>query len=271
VKKLVLFALFSLLINSCGNDDYLPPPTVYTSKIQSKENLNKFYGKDMTNVYVRVFYEIGAEPYAGDNAKGQPIWGLLERNIKTVFEVRNQTVTTHVPKELNEMHQLTSKDKETWTAIEILDLSNTLGVPSSTPQSSYFTVIFLNGAFHTGQDASPGTLGISITGTTVVAVFKDAIRRLGPSDASLTVKFGEQATLVHEMGHALGLVNNGVTPVEDHHDEEHGSHCSNSNCVMYWMNEGNKDLLEFVRGIVQEGNVTLYKQQCLDDIKAYNP
>jgi hypothetical protein len=271
VKYYLPLLILSLLIISCGNDDYVPPPTVFTNKIQSKENLNKFYGPEMTNIYVRVFYEAGAEPYAGDNAKGQPVWGLLEQNIKTVFETRNQTVTTHVPKELVDMNQFADKEKESWTAQEIFDFSKTLGVPDSTKQTAYFSIIFLNGAFNTGEEVSNGTLGISITGTTVIAIFKDAIRRLGPSGESLTVKFGEQATLVHEMGHALGIVANGVDAVEDHHDEEHGSHCSNSSCVMYWMNEGNKDLLEFVQGIVQDGNVTLYGSQCLDDIKAYRP
>lgn len=225
----------------------------------------------MANVHVRVFYEPGAEPFAGNNAKGQPVWGLLEQNLQTVFETRNQTLTLHVPKTLGEMTEVPSQDKTNWSAQEIFDFVGTLGVQESTNESAYFSIVFLNGVFHTGQSPSPGTLGVSITGTTVIAIFKEAIRRLGPSDQSLTVKFGEQATLVHEMGHALGIVANGVDPVEDHHDEEHGSHCTNTSCVMYWMNEGNRDLLEFIQGIVQDGNITLYGQQCLDDIKAYRP
>lgn len=225
----------------------------------------------MKNLYVRVFYEVGAEPYAGNNNRDQPVWGLLEQNIKEVFDTRNQTVTYHIPKELSEMNSFPAQNKTGWTSNEIVSFAQGLGVPTTTNQTSYFTIVFVNGGFNNGQEISNSVLGVSIAGTTIIAIFKDAIRQLGPSDESLTVKFGEQATLVHEMGHALGIVANGVNVVEDHHDEEHGSHCSNTSCVMYWMNEGNKDLLEFIQGIVLTGNATLYGQQCLDDIKAYNP
>lgn len=267
--KIILFLPLFFLLISCGNDSVAPAPIIVINKSQTKVNLNKFYGPEMKNIYVRVFYEPGAEPYAGLNVKGQPIWGLLEQNISEIFNVRNQVVTTHVPKELTEMTQLPIQSKNSWSADQLLDLANTLGVADTTSTTSFFTVIFLNGAFKNGDTISNGVLGVSIAGTSVIAIFKDAIKRLGPSEESLTVKFGEQATLVHEMGHALGVVANGVNVVEDHHDEAHGSHCSNTKCVMYWMNEGNKDLLEFIRGIVQNGNVTLYGPQCLDDIKAY--
>lgn len=225
----------------------------------------------MLHLYVRVFYEPGAEPYAGNNTRGQPIWGLLEENVKKVFEVRSQTNSINIPKDLNEMNLLTAQNKETWTATEIVNFAGTLGVPESTSESSFFTIVFLNGSFKSGEQISNNVLGVSIAGTTVIAIFKDAIRQLGPSDESMVVKFGEQATLVHEMGHALGIVANGVDAVEDHHDVEHGAHCSNSDCVMYWMNEGNQDLLQYVQGLLTEGNKTLFGSQCLDDIKAYSP
>jgi len=261
-----------IVLFSCGKTDFIPPPPgVEINKSQTAENLNKFYGTEMKNLYIRVFYETGAEPYAGNNSRDQPIWGLLEQNIKQVFETRNQTVTFHVPKDLSEMSEFPAQNKLGWKTSEIVQFAEGLGVPPTTNQTAYFTIVFVKGGFDTGQDITNSVLGVSIAGTTIIAIFKDAIRLLGPSDQSLTVKFGEQATLVHEMGHALGIVANGVNAVEDHHDEEHGSHCSNSSCVMYWMNEGNKDLLEFIQGIVQNGNVTLYGQQCLDDIKAYNP
>lgn len=225
----------------------------------------------MRHLYVRVFYEPGAEPYAGKNSRDQPVWGLLEENLKKIFEVRTQNTQVNLPTELNEMNLLAAQNKESWTATEVNDFAQTLGVPESSDSSSFFTVLFLKGSFNSGQQISNSVLGVSIAGTTVIAVFKDAIRQLGPSDESLVVKFGEQATLVHEMGHALGIVANGVSVVSEHHDADHGAHCSNSDCVMYWMNEGNQDLLQFIQGLVSEGNKTLFGSQCLDDIKAFAP
>jgi hypothetical protein len=270
VNRLLYFS-FIFLFLSCGKSDFVPTSASVVNKSQTPENLRKFYGTSMKHLYVRVFYEPGAEPYAGKNSRDQPLWGLLEENIKKVFEVRTQSTQTNVPKELNEMNLVPAQNKESWTATEVNDFAKTLGVPESSAESSFFTIVFLKGAFNSGQEISNSVLGVSIAGTTVIAIFKDAIRLLGPSDESLTVKFGEQATLVHEMGHALGIVANGVSAVEDHHDQEHGAHCSNSSCVMYWMNEGNQDLLEFIQGLVSEGNKTLFGSQCLDDIKAYAP
>ncbi|MES2644303.1 MAG: hypothetical protein V4850_32760 [Myxococcota bacterium] len=47
----------------------------------------------------------------------------------------------------------------------------------------------------------------------------------------------EPTVLVHEAGHLLGLVNNGVDMVEDHQDTEHGHHDQNEDCIMYWAAE----------------------------------
>lgn len=269
--KFLFSFLFIFLLYSCGNSDYIPTSASVVNKSQTPENLQKFYGTNMRQLYVRVFYEPGAEPYAGKNARDQPVWGLLEENIKKIFEVRSQNTAVNIPKELNEMNLLTAQNKDSWTATEVHQFASSLGVPESSADSSFFTIVFLKGAFNSGEQISNSVLGVSIAGTTVIAVFKDAIRQLGPSDESMVVKFGEQATLVHEMGHALGIVANGVSVVEEHHDAAHGAHCSNSSCVMYWMNEGNQDLLEFIQGLVTEGNKTLFGSQCLDDIKAYSP
>lgn len=270
MRLILTLPLFFFLL-SCGNDSYTPSSATVINKSQTEANLKKFYGTEMKNLHVRVYYEPGAEPYAGNNSRSQPVWGLLEQNIREVFTTRNQVITLNVPKELAQMNLLPAQNKTDWSANEIDSFAKTLGVPTSTNDTSFFTIVFLKGAFNSGEAISNTVLGVSLAGTTTIAIFKDAIQLLGPSSESLTVKFGEQATLVHEMGHALGVVANGVNAVEDHHDEAHGSHCSNSNCVMYWMNEGNKDLLQFIQGIVQEGNVTLYGSQCLDDIKAYKP
>lgn len=270
MKSLIILSLFSLA-SSCGDSNYVPPASIVINKVQSEENLKKIYSSSLKQVHIRVFYEPGAEPFAGNNDRGQPVWGLLEKNIQAVFNIRSQNINLMVPKELTSMTLLPAQNKVEWSAEEVNSLSSTLGVAALTEELAFFTVIFLKGSFKSEGSNPNSILGISLNGTTVIAIFKDAINLLGPSGESLVVKFGEQATLVHEIGHALGIVANGVNAVSDHHDKEHGNHCTNTSCVMYWMNEGNKDLLEFIRGVVQNGNSTLYGALCLDDIKAYTP
>jgi hypothetical protein len=43
-----------------------------------------------------------------------------------------------------------------------------------------------------------------------------------------------EAVVVHELGHVLGLVNNGVPMVEPHQDTAHGHHDDDDGCIMYW-------------------------------------
>lgn len=44
----------------------------------------------------------------------------------------------------------------------------------------------------------------------------------------------EETILIHEVGHLLGLVDNGIEMVTDHRDEDNGAHDSNEDCIMYW-------------------------------------
>ena len=44
----------------------------------------------------------------------------------------------------------------------------------------------------------------------------------------------EDTVAVHELGHLLGLVDNGIDMVEDHKDPDHGDHDVSDECIMYW-------------------------------------
>lgn len=63
-------------------------------------------------------------------------------------------------------------------------------------------------------------------------------------DSDLFIIYSEQWTyssagsvMLHEMGHLLGLVDNGTPRQSDH--EEHDSHCNNNQCAMYWLQVAN--------------------------------
>lgn len=47
----------------------------------------------------------------------------------------------------------------------------------------------------------------------------------------------EVGLLGHEIGHVLGLVNNGVEMVSDHEDPEHPNHTLDPECLMHWSYE----------------------------------
>ncbi len=94
-------------------------------------------------------------------------------------------------------------------------------------------VVYLDGQFDDG-----GVAGVTI-GYDIIGMFAEAIdNACGP----LSLCFGaeqsiEGAVLVHEFGHAIGLVNRGVDMVEPHEDPEHPGHSDNRNSVMWWQVE----------------------------------
>jgi hypothetical protein len=81
-------------------------------------------------------------------------------------------------------------------------------------------------------------------------------------------KFVEQSTLVHEFGHAVGLVNNGVAMVSAHQDTAHGAHDTSSACVMYYANEGASDAAQFAQRYITTGNEVIFDSACLADTAA---
>lgn len=93
-------------------------------------------------------------------------------------------------------------------------------------------ILYVNG--HSDQDTSNGkVLGVHY-GTQSLALFKDSIDGSGPLGLSFGVEDVERSVLIHEFGHVLGLVNNGLKMTADHEDPEHPKHSTNKDSVMYW-------------------------------------
>lgn len=66
-------------------------------------------------------------------------------------------------------------------------------------------------------------------------MFKDRIRAADPPFPSpITARDIENAVLVHEFGHILGLVDLVYESAIAYEDAAHPNHSSNQSCVMYW-------------------------------------
>ncbi len=267
--KIVSFFFAISLIISCGKVS--DETTITYIDKQSEENLKVLFGSSMSLMEVEVVYEPGAEPYVGSRPNGKPYWNLFETNIKEIFKQREGDYTLVVPKTLAEMRQIPDQAKSSWSVADLqaLEKAHRRTVHSGT-QASLF-VVFVEGYMEQNGSANPGIIGVSVAGSTMVAIFKDAIKGVAETSSAATAKFMEQSTLVHEFGHTVGLVDNGVGMSTNHKDEEHGHHCDNSNCVMYWKNEGKSDLILFVQQMMLSGNSVMFDQNCLNDTKNYSP
>jgi predicted Zn-dependent protease len=250
--KLLSLTLLVLILNvSCGKVDKRAASG--TTDI----SMSELYSA--TEIKVFVFYEEGAEPYVQD-ALPLKYWTLLQKNIAALFQGKLPESSISVPTELSQMSKLSAQNKATWSTQEVFNLAKTLG---EFPVGN-FVVMFLKGYSDQGQ----GIIGFQITGTNVIAVFKDVVKSTG-AETNLVTRYMEQATLIHEMGHALGLVNNGVPMTSNHHDADHGAHCTNPNCIMSYSNEGRSAMLNFVENIRTNGTIIMYDQACLNDAQSF--
>lgn len=85
-------------------------------------------------------------------------------------------------------------------------------------------VVYLDGRLAINRRAA----GAAISGT-VIAIFPDRLSETGDADGTL-----EAVTLVHEMGHLLGLINIGYTSPRPREDPTTPGHSRNRGSVMHW-------------------------------------
>lgn len=118
-------------------------------------------------------------------------------------------------------------------------------------------ILITNGAYST-----PDVLGVAYRNTSVALLGKTihnnsgGLLQVGRTQLETTV-------LLHEIGHLLGLVDAG-TPMQHHHiDNNHGKHCDNNACLMYYQAETTA-ILGFLLGNPAPG----LDSNCVNDLKA---
>lgn len=170
-----------------------------------------------------------------DHAPGrEPSVGAREH---LIGELRNVTSKTRISVKLQA--SLDDDPDKRWTAADLVALEATT---RSTEHKA--PVALLHVLYPAGEFVNESVAGITISGTVIgpVVVFLDAIDELQsplgpialPREARDEI---ERATLLHEAGHAMGLVDNGLPMVRDHEDPQSEGHSSNPDSVMYWQVE----------------------------------
>ncbi len=260
--SLILTALLFLTACSSDSDDSQAIPEALALDIPALYST-------VDTITVLVAHESEVEPFTGTIHSDIPCWSVLESNIEALFEGRTLEPDVYVPSALSEMEEIPSQEQVTWTSEEILSLARDVWDADPSSYEAEFFVLFLKGYFEREGAPDNQIIGVSIVGTPVIAIFKDIV--LSSSFIPQVARFVEQATLVHEFGHVMGLVNNGVPMVLDHLDPEHPRHCTNDRCVMYWVNEGASDMSEFVQQMIDSDSLVMFGEQCLDDTRSYVP
>lgn len=266
VARIILFC-FSLscllLFQNCGK-------TEETFSESFPNSTPSLYFKSTQKIVVEVYYEPGAEPYTGTTLSGMNYWQILEDNLNSIFQYRSFRPVLVIPRALNEMTAIPTQGRGSWLGTDIMSLSNQYRQAEPTATEARFYLYFLKGYYNSGSGPTTSVIGVSLHGTPVIAVFKQVVQSTGNNANGPIPKYVEQSTLVHELGHALGFVNNGVPMATAHQDVAHGAHTTNSSCVMYWQNEGASDLSAFVQNYISSGSTVMWGPEVLQDAQSFS-
>jgi hypothetical protein len=195
---------------------------------------------------------------------GHQTWDITESSYQALFQSHaGRTVT--VPQTLAEMTQIPEQGRTTWSYSELLALGRSLSPTLISGTTAHVAVIFVNGTYNGNQNI----LGIHFTGSPFAFIFKDIVLSVGGDPVSQ--RYAEQAVVVHELGHVVGFVNNGVPLVTNHEDSSHAHHTTNSDCVMYWAVESKDNILTSIADLILGNQLNLFGAEVLQDAQAYHP
>ncbi len=219
----------------------------------------------VTSLVIEVDYVPTAKPTSG---RGQPLFQLTRSNLERLFNDTSVKVT--IPSSDGDMEQLSDVTATTFSSDEMLAIADKHRNQKGTSSSVTFYVVFLDGYFKDSSGTRNDVLGVSLGNTGVIGMFKPVMDSVGATGKLpvATANFAGETTLIHELSHAIGLVNNGIALKSEHQDTANGKHCNNSECIMYYSNEGVDSLREFITRAVKDGNTVLFDSACLADIDA---
>lgn len=128
-----------------------------------------------------------------------------------------------------------------WSQEDVLALSGQSKDVATGGDTVTIHVLVLDGEYEAGnvlgatyhRERSDGT----VTSSGPIVLFAETIRDAAcppPLGLCLNEEAIWQAVMVHEFGHAMGLVNIGAPMQTDHEDDAHPGHSDNRNSVMYY-------------------------------------
>jgi len=160
----------------------------------------------------------------------------------------------------------------TWTFEELDALADETTDMQVDDETAKIHVMFVDGEYES-EDDDATILGLAWRHRHI-AIFKETLEESceqrglpGPFGRRICAR-AEKTVWTHEVGHVIGLVDNGLEMVDDHRDAEHGKHCNNDECVMYWA-QRTGDIFGRLRDRFERGNESAlgFDDNCRQDIE----
>jgi hypothetical protein len=152
-----------------------------------------------------------------------------------------------------------------WTFLELQQLA---GEQANMPLNN--GEIAIHTMWLDGEYENPNVLGVA-WGQRFLAMFAERIAQTCnlPAAGAVLCPLAEATVWTHEIGHVIGLVDNGIPMVNDHRDPDHGKHDVSDESVMYWAYDGVgvMDVLQ-ARILGNNEDVIPWGAECLNDLAA---
>jgi len=224
ILKGILLIFFITI--SCTKDDNLGNDlnSDYPYKQQVGYSANDILSnKKFSDIYVEVMYVAGFRPSAETLTNFINFIALRTYKTNIVVEERLINVTLKSIYSTEDIRSIEDANRS------VFSIENQLAI----------SALFLNGK-SSNETETTTILGTSYRNTSFV-IFEETIQTasnntFGPSKIIL-----ESSVILHEFGHLLGLVNNGTNMLENHEDSTNKAHCTNENCLMYYLLENGKN------------------------------
>lgn len=264
IIKISALAACAWLSLMCGNGCSRVADESSASAAAQSAFVRSVFRDTVTHFEIDVAYEPGAAPYVGAlGLTANQTWDITKTSYAALFST-HASRTLSIPSTLGQMTALPALNHAQWSGEDLIALGTRL-TNASTNTEIHVAVIFVNGLYENNAN----TLGIHFTGHPFVFIFKDVVTSTGGD--SVSQRYVEQGTVVHEVGHAVGLVNLGLPMVNAHEDTAHPAHTTDTDCVMYWMVESKANVLNSLLGAITSNKLNLFGSKALADARAYHP
>jgi hypothetical protein len=158
-----------------------------------------------------------------------------------------------------------------WSYAELQELAGDTFDLDTDAQTTSFHTLWVDG--HSDRDGDGGRI-LGLQFGRHIVLFKETIEDVCTGAATLPTqepqvcRATERAIWIHEIGHAIGLVDNGLPMAADHKDPDRGAHSDNDDCIMYWAYQGGSLGDRVFESLFGDQPTLGFDEYCLADIAA---
>ncbi len=260
MKKVYILFLSLILVAACSKNSDGPDGT--PDPIDKSANLlatgasanDILSNTTYTKLLLEIGYVAGFQPSAEAMNNFQAF--IQQRTFKQEIEIQYL--------------ELPSPNENDLTLQEIADLESENRTAYNEGSTLAMYIYFADAPSDT-DDPQEGTVTLgAVYRNTSMVIYEATVRELALSSSQLTIEDVETATLNHELGHILGLINLGTLPVNNHEDPNAEHHCDIDGCLMRAELQFGGGLLGVMNKRISSGKAAVpsLDSECILDLQA---